>query len=66
MGASVVLRWQVSDLECELQISGTVRRVAIRQHGHVVRSATVESAAAAQEWANQQIAVLERPERRTG
>ena len=66
MGASVVLRWQVSDLECELQISGIVRKVAIRQHGQVVRSATVESAAVAQEWANQQIAILERPQRRTG
>jgi len=66
MGASVVLRWQVSDLECELQISVIVRKVAIRQHRRVVRSATVESAAVAQEWANQQIAILERPQRRTG
>jgi hypothetical protein len=66
MAASVILRWQVSDLECELQISGSVRKVAIRQHGRVVQSATVESAAAAQEWTNQQIAILERPQRRTG
>ena len=65
MGALVVLRWRVSDLECELQTSGTVWTVTVRQHGQVIRSAAVESASAAYQWANE-IAILERPQRRTG
>ena len=65
MGASVILRWQVSDLECELQTSGTVWKVTVRQHGQAVRSAEVESAFAAYKWANE-TAILEGPQRRTG
>jgi hypothetical protein len=65
MGASVVLRWQVSDLECELQTSGTVWTVTVRQHGQAVRSAAAESASAAYKWANE-LAIRERPQRRTG
>ena len=65
MAASVVLRWRVSDLECELQTSGTLCKVTIRQHGQVVRSAAVESAFAAHQWADE-IAVLQPPQGRAG
>ena len=59
MGASVILRWRASDLECELQITGTVGKVSIRQDGRIVRSGNVGSASAAHQWANEQIDILE-------
>ena len=66
MGASVVLRWRVSEVECELQMTGTVGKVSVRQHGEIVRSAVVDSASAAYEWAREQTDILEGEQRRTG
>ena len=66
MGASIVLRWRVSDLECELQINGAVAEASVRQDGKVVRRAIVASASAAHEWASEQIDILQRAQRRTG
>ena len=40
----MVLRWRVLELECELQITGALKQVSVRQDGQVVRSATVASA----------------------
>jgi hypothetical protein len=66
MGASIVLRWRVSEIECELQMGEEVGRVSVRQHGEVIRSAIVPSASAAYEWAAEQADLLERTKRQTG
>ena len=66
MGTSVILRWRVSDLECELEMNAASGHVSMRQDGKIVRSATVESAAAAHEWASEQADLLEGEQRRTG
>jgi hypothetical protein len=55
MGASVTLRWLVSDVECELQIKGPTGHVSLRLDGKIVGSASVASAAAAHEWATRQV-----------
>jgi hypothetical protein len=66
MAASVVLRWRVSDLECEVRINGADGKVSVRQEGQILRSAIVGSASAAHEWANQQVEILAGKQRRTG
>jgi hypothetical protein len=66
MGASLILRWTVSEVECELQMTGVVGKVSIRQHGQIVRTAVVGSASAAYEWASEQADILEGAQRRTG
>ena len=66
IGTSVILRWRVSGLECELEMTGAPKRVSVRQDGQIVRSATVESAVAAHEWASEQSDLLNREQRQTG
>jgi len=66
MGTSVILRWRVSDLECELEMKGGIGQISVRQHGEIVRRATVESAAVAHQWAREQADLLEGHQRRTG
>ena len=66
METSVILRWRVSGVECELEKTGAIGHVCIRQDGKIVQSATVESAVAAHEWASKQIRRLEGEQRRTG
>ena len=46
-GASFTLRWRVSGVECELQITGTTGHVWLRRESKVVGSAAVASAVAA-------------------
>jgi len=66
MGTSVILRWRVSGVECELEMNGAIGQVSVRQDGNIVRSATVESAAAAHQWVSEQADILEGEKRRTG
>ena len=66
MGTSVILRWRVSSVECELEMNGAIGQVSVRQDGKIVRSATAESAAAAYRWASEQADILEGEQRRTG
>ena len=66
MGTSVILRWRVSGVECELEMEGAIGQVCIRQDGKIVQSGTVESAVAAHEWASKQIQRLEGEQRRAG
>jgi hypothetical protein len=56
----------VSEVECELQISGAVGKVSVRQHGQIIRTASVGSASAAYEWASEQIDFLQEAQRRAG
>jgi hypothetical protein len=66
MGALVILRWRVSDVECELQMNGAVGKVLVRQHGQIARTTIVGSVPAAYEWASEQADILNGAERRTG
>jgi hypothetical protein len=69
MGASVTLRWRVSDVDCELRIAGTAGQVSVRRDGQIIANDTVESAAAAHEWASEQANNLRQEserDRRTG
>jgi hypothetical protein len=66
MGASVTLRWRVLDVDCELRIAGTAGQVSVRRDGQMIGNATVESAAAAHQWASEQVDNLRQESERAG